>query len=48
MMKITWWFKSTSLCLDFKQTNFMFFAAKKKVVGEEPKVSIENRNIERV
>ena len=49
MMKITWWFKSNSLCLNFNQ--FHVFAAKnekKKVVGEEPKVSIENRDIERV
>ena len=47
--KITRWFKSNSLCLNVNKTNFMVFAAKnKKVVGEEPKISIENRNIERV
>ena len=47
--KITWWFKSNSLCLNVNKTNFMVFAAKnKKVVGEEPKISIENRDIERV
>ena len=26
--KITWWFKSNSLCLNVNKTNFMFFAAK--------------------
>ena len=47
--KITWWFKCNSLCLNVNKTNFMVFAAKnKKVVGEEPKISIENRDIERV
>ena len=47
--KNTWWFKSNSLYLNVNKTNFMVFAAKsKKVVGEEHKISIENRDIERV
>ena len=47
--KITWWFKNNGSCLNVNKTNFMFFAAKnKKVVGEEPTISIENRDNERV
>ena len=39
--KITWWFKSDSLCLNINKTNFMFFAAKnKKAAREGPQISI--------
>ena len=47
--KNAWRFKSNNLCLNVNKTNFMVFAAKnKKVVGEEPIITIENRDIERV
>ena len=46
--KITWWFKSNSLCLNVNKTNFVFFCSQKKVGRKEPKISIENRDIERV
>ena len=49
MEKNTWWFKSNSLCLNFNKTHFVVFVAQtKKVVEEEPKISIENRDIARV
>ena len=39
--KITWWFKSDSLCLNVNKTNSMVFAAKnKKAVCEGPKIGI--------
>ena len=28
--KITWWFKSNSLCLNVNKTNYMFFAVNNK------------------
>ena len=43
--KITWWFKSNSLCFNVNKTNFIVFAAE---VCEEPKISIENRDTERI
>ena len=48
--KNTRWFKNNSLCLNVNKTNFMFFAAKidKKVVDEEPTISTENQDIQRV
>ena len=47
--KNTWWFISNSLSLNVN-SQFHRLAAKnkKKVVGEEPKIIIENRDIERV
>ena len=46
--KNTWWFKSNSSCLNVNKTNFMVLQPKIKVVGEEPKISIENRDTEQV